>query len=112
MKAHTVVFVALGIAAGLLGQGCSTYHDPATGEEATYGCQTLKAKLDLDIGTVYAATRRAALDLHLRVIRAAEDGISGQLRAMNAQRESVEIQLGGAAGGPDAPDHHCRHVRR
>jgi hypothetical protein len=99
MKTHTVVFVALGIAAALLGPGCSSYHDPATGEEATYGCETLKAKIDLDIGTVYAATKRAALDLHLRMMRAAEDGISGQIRAMDAQRNWVDIQLGALPQG-------------
>lgn len=99
MKAHAIWIMVLGIAGGLLGQGCSTYHDPVTGEKARYGCQTLKAKLDLDIGTVYAATKRAAFDLHLRVLRAAEDGISGQIRAIDAQRDWVEIQLGALPEG-------------
>lgn len=99
MKAYALWIVVLGIAGGLLGQGCSTYRDPATGEEATYGCQTLKAKLDLDIGTVYAAAKRAALDLRLRVMRAAVDGISGEIRALDAQRDSVDIQLGAMPEG-------------
>ena len=94
MKAHAVLFVVLGLAIALLGQGCSSYHDPATGEEATYGCQTLKAKLDLDIGTVYAAAKCAAFDLRLRVMCVAEDGISGQIRAIDAQRDWVDIQVG------------------
>jgi hypothetical protein len=99
MKAHAVWFVVLGLAVVLLGQGCSTYHDRASGEEATYGCQTLKAKLDLDIGTVYTAAKRAAFCLRLRVMRAAEDGISGEIRAIDAQRDWVEIRLGALPEG-------------
>jgi len=94
MKAHAIALMVLGIAGGLLAPGCSTYHDPATGEKATYGMQSLKARLDVDVGTVYAAARRAAAELDLRVMRAAEDGISGEIRAYNAQRDQVEIRLG------------------
>jgi hypothetical protein len=94
MKAHAIVFAVFAAAGGLLAPGCSSYHDPATGEKATYGMQTLKARLDADVGTVYAAARRAATELDLRVIRAAEDGISGEIRAYNAQRDQVEIRLG------------------
>jgi hypothetical protein len=32
--------------------------------------------------------------LDLKVMRAAEDGISGEIRAYNAQRDQVEIRLG------------------
>ncbi len=94
MKAHAIVLMVFGITGGLLAPGCSTYHDPATGEKATYGMQTLKARLDVDVGTVYAAARRAAAELDLRVMRAAEDGISGEIRAYDAQRDQVEIRLG------------------
>lgn len=93
MEARVIMFVALGSAGGLLASGCSTYQDPTTGEKATYGMQTLKARLDVDVGTVYAAARRAAGDLNLKVMRAAEDGISGEIRAYDAQREQVEIRL-------------------
>jgi len=94
MDARVVMLVALGIVGGLLAPGCSTYHDPATGEEATYGMQTLKARLDVDVGTVYAAARRAADELNLKVMHASKDGISGQIRAYDAQRDQVEIRLG------------------
>jgi len=99
MKAHVVLLVALGLAAGGLGSGCSTYYDSATGEEATFTFQTLRARLDLDIATVYAAAERAAVDLRLRMVRAAEDGISGRILATNAQWEPVEIELGALPGG-------------
>ncbi len=94
MKAHAIVLAVLGIAGGLLVPGCSSYHDPATGEKATYGMQTLKARLDVDVGTVYAAARKAAAELNLKVMRAAQDGISGEIRAYDAQRNQVDIQLG------------------
>jgi hypothetical protein len=94
MKAHAIVLAVFGLAGGLLAPGCSTYHDPATGEKATYGMQTLKSRLDVDVGTVYAAARKAADELDLRVMRAAQDGISGEIRAYNAQRDQVEIRLG------------------
>jgi hypothetical protein len=99
MNARVVVVVTLGIAGGLLAPGCSTYRDPATGKEATYGMQTLKARLDADVGTVYAAARQAADEVNLRVMHAAQDGISGQIQAYNAQRDQVEIRLGAMPGG-------------
>ena len=94
MEARGIRIVVLEIAGGLLGQGCCTYHDPATGEEATYAFQALKARLDLDLGTVYAAAQNATCALDWRVMRAAEDGLSGQIRALDAQGNTVDIQLG------------------
>ncbi len=94
MKAHAIVLAVLGTAGGLVAPGCSSYHDPATGEKATYGMQTLKARLDINVGTVYAAARKAAAELNLKVMRAAQDGISGEIRAYDAQRNQVDIQLG------------------
>jgi len=94
MNAHAMVLVTLGVAGGLLTHGCSTYRDPATGEEARFGMETLKARLDLEIGAVYAAARQAADDLDLKVMRAAEDGISGQIQALDAQYDLVTIRLG------------------
>ncbi len=93
MDARVIMLVTLGSAGGLLAPGCSTYRDPTTGEKATYGMQTLKSRLDVDVGTVYAAARRAAGDLNLTVMRAAKDGISGEIRAYDAQCEQVEIRL-------------------
>jgi hypothetical protein len=102
MKVCVVWLVAAGIAGSVLCPGCASYHDPVTGEEATYGCETLRAKIELEIGAVYAATRRAAADLHLRVTRAAQDGISGEIRATDAQRDMVEICLGALPGNRTA----------
>jgi hypothetical protein len=93
MDARVVTLVALGVAGGVLAPGCSPYQDPATGAKATYGMQTLKARLDLDVATVYAAARKAAKELDLKVMHAAEDGISGEIRAYDAQRDQVEIGL-------------------
>jgi hypothetical protein len=50
MKARAVLFVALG-------PGCSGYQDPTTGEEARYSLDTLRTRLDLEIGTVCATAR-------------------------------------------------------
>ncbi len=94
MDTRLIMLVVLGVAGGLLAPGCSSYRDPVTGEKATYGMQTLKARLDADVGTVYAAARKAAAELKLKVMRAAEDGISGEIRAYDAQRNQVEIRLG------------------
>ncbi len=94
MKAHAVVFVALGMAGGLLVGGCSTYRSPVTGGEAHYRCETLRTKLNTDIGAVYAAARLALGELHLKPMRAAEDGISGEIMALDARRDTVEILLG------------------
>ncbi len=99
MKAYAVVFVALGMAGSLLVGGCYTYHNPATGEEAQYGCETLTAKLDAEIPAVYAAAKRATSEFRLRVTRAAQDGISGEIRAIDAQRDTVEVELGALPEG-------------
>ncbi len=102
MKAHGVVFVTLGMAVGLLLGGCSTYRSPATGEKAHYGCETLRTKLNADIGAVYAAARCATRELRLKPMRAAEDGISGEILALNARRDTVEIRLGALPEGRTA----------
>ncbi len=99
MKAHAVVLMALGVTTCLLVGGCATYHDPATGEPAHYGCETLRTKLNADIGAVYGAARRATNELHLRVTRAAQDGISGEILARDAHRDNVDIQLGALPEG-------------
>lgn len=99
MKAQTVVLVALGMAGAVLVEGCSAYHDPVTGEEAHYGCETLRARLDAGVPVVYAAAKRATNDLHLRVMRAAQDGISGEIRALDSQRDNVEVELGALPEG-------------
>lgn len=92
--AKVIVLAVFGSAGALLAPGCSTYHDPATGQKATYGMSTLKAQLDAEVGTVYAAARKAAAELDLNVMRAAEDGISGEIWAYDAQYNQVNIRLG------------------
>ncbi len=99
MDARVLILVALGSAGGVLVPGCSTYHDPTTGEKATYGMQTLKARLDLELGTVYGAAQRAAAAANLNVMRAAEDGISGEILAYDAQYNQVDIRLGALPEG-------------
>jgi len=99
MKSDIMVLAALGLAGGLLMSGCSTYRSPATGEEAHYGCERLKTELNVPIGEVYAAARRATCELRLRPMRAAEDGISGEITAFDAQRDTVEIRLGALPEG-------------
>jgi hypothetical protein len=94
MRTAIVLLVVLGSAASVVCPGCSGYRDPATGTAAHYGCETLRAKLEVPIGPVYVAARKAAAGLHLRVARAAEDGISGEIRATNAHYDMVEIELG------------------
>jgi len=94
MKAEVIGLVAVGIASAMLCQSCASYRDPATGEEAKYGFETLRATVHLEIGTVYAAARKATLDFRLKAVRAAEDGISGEIRAWDAQSDLVEVRLG------------------
>jgi hypothetical protein len=94
MKARVVALMVLGTAGGLLLPGCGGYRDPTTGEQARYGFETLKSRLDLPIETVYAAAQKAAVDLHLKVARSAQDGISAEIRAIDARYDSVEIRLG------------------
>ncbi len=72
MKAHPIVLAVFGITGGLLAPGCSTYHDPATGEKATYGMQTLKARLD-EADTNLAQARESLLEAYGRWRRALED---------------------------------------
>ncbi len=102
MKAEAIVLVALGMAGSLLADGCSAYRSPATGEKAYYGCETLRTKLNADIGAVYAAARCATRELRLKPMRAAEDGISGEILALNARRDTVEIRLGALPEGRTA----------
>ncbi|MGE5295796.1 MAG: DUF3568 family protein [Solirubrobacterales bacterium] len=83
------------IAAGcLLCPGCApTYRDPATGTEAWYDWETLRAKLDEPISTAYAAARDAAGEFDLRTLRCDLDGISAEIVALDAQVETVYIRL-------------------
>ncbi len=62
--------------------------------EVHYSWETLRAKVNLPIAIMYAAARKATDELCLRVVRAADDGISGEIRAVDAQRDFVEIRLG------------------
>jgi len=94
MRIRAIVLGVCGVAGGLLVPGCSTYHDPATGAQATYASETLRARLDAPIGAVYAAAKRATSELRLRSMRAAEDGISGEITALNARHDTVNIELG------------------
>jgi hypothetical protein len=93
MKAYVFWLVAVGSAGSLLCPGCAAYHDPASGAKAWYGCETLRAKLDLEIGAVYVAAKQATADLYLKVRRSAADGISGEIRALDARYDTVEIRL-------------------
>jgi hypothetical protein len=97
MRVHAGIVVALALV-GLGAPGCCTYQDPATGAEATYAFETLKAELDLGIGTVYTAAKEAVNELSLRTTRAAQDGISGEIRAVDAQLDRVEIRVGALPG--------------
>jgi hypothetical protein len=100
MKARVVMLMAVGIAGTLLTPGCETsYRDPNTGREAKYSFETLRARLDLEIGTVYAAARRAMSELKLEAMRAAQDGLSGEIRAHNAHLDSVDVRVGAMPAG-------------
>jgi len=94
-----VILLAVGLAGGWLVPGCTTYRDPVTGQEARYRFETLRAELDLPIRTVYTAAKRATSELDLRSTRAAQDGLAGEIRAVNAQLETVDIQVGALPGG-------------
>jgi hypothetical protein len=93
MKVSVAMLVILGTLGGLSVPGCTTYRDPATGAEATYIFETLKARLNLEIGPVYAAAEKAVQELHLRLMRQAEDGISAEIRAIDSHYQTVDIRL-------------------
>lgn len=84
------------VAAGcFLGSGCApTYQDPATGVEARYEWETLKAKLNRPIAEVYYAARDAAEDLDLRPLRCGLDGIAAEVVALDAHCDRVDIRVG------------------
>jgi len=92
MKAHAVVLAALALAGSVLVGGCS-YENPATGTEATYTWGTLHSQVDAPSPTVYAAALQAADDLHLTVGRAAETAFGGEIRAVDALNDVVNIRL-------------------
>jgi hypothetical protein len=94
MRTRTIWFVACGIAATWLCQGCCGHRERPYGVDVHYSWQTLRAKVNLPIGVIYAAARQATDELCLRVMRAAEDGISAEIRAVDAQYDTVEIRLG------------------
>jgi len=99
MKAHVMLLVALAVAGACLVPGCHSYREPPTGAEVHYCCETLKARLDAPIEIVYDAAARAVHELCLQSMRAAQDGISGQILAFDAQRDVVDIQLGAVPEG-------------
>lgn len=88
------VLVVLGVAGFLLCPGCgTTYTDPESGLEAHYAWETLKSEVDRDIAEVYAAARQAVEILDLRVLRCQQDGIAGEIMALDANVETVNIRL-------------------
>jgi hypothetical protein len=90
--AITVVFI-VGIGC-LLCPGCApAYRDPATGVEARYEWETLRAELDQPISEVYYAARDAAEDLDLRPLRYGLDGIAAEIIALDAHHDMVNIRL-------------------
>jgi hypothetical protein len=93
MKISIVMLLVLGTLGGLFVPGCTTYRDPVTGEEATYLFETLRARLNLEIGPVYAAAEKAVHELRLRPTRQAEDGISAEIRAVDSHYQTVEIRM-------------------
>src|SRR4030042_5125030 len=94
MRHRAAALVVSGVLACLACQGCgSTYEDPATGIEAKYRWDTLTAELDQEIGMVYPAAQQAADELDLKVLREAMDGIAGEIRALDAHLDTVDIRL-------------------
>jgi hypothetical protein len=69
------------------------YQDPATGAEARYEWETLKAELDQPISEVYYAARDTARDLDLRPLRYDLDGIAAEIIALDAHFETVNIRV-------------------
>jgi len=80
----------------VLGSGCSpAYRDPMTGVEARYEWETLRSELDRPISIVFPAARDAAAELDLRLLRCDLDGIAGEVVALDAHLDTVNIRLEG-----------------
>ena len=69
------------------------YQDPATGAEARYEWETLKAELDQPISEVYYAAKDTARELDLRPLRYDLDGIAAEIIALDAHFETVNIRV-------------------
>jgi len=99
MNGRAVVLIVVGVAGCLLSQGCaSRVRDPATGTEATYHWEALCAEVDRSTWDVYAAAQQAVDELELKVWREEVDGLAGDIRAVDAHFNTVEIQLGAMPG--------------
>ncbi len=99
MRGQGIAFAVVALAGSLFCPGCGPeIRDPTTGAEANYSWDTLEADLDRPIGEVYQATRAAAHDLDLEILREGQDGISAEIVALDAQREQVDIRLGALPG--------------
>jgi hypothetical protein len=92
MKAHALVRVVLGLAAGLGLAGCA-YEDPATGAKATYALEALHSEVDAPVPVVYAAALKAADSLDLTVGRAVESGFGAEIRAVDVLANVVNVRL-------------------
>lgn len=94
MTRQDAALILLTFAVCVLCPGCGpTYRDPATGVEANYEWETLKAELDLEIDSVYPVARASVDELDLNVLRDKLDGIAAEIRALDAHFETVDIRL-------------------
>ncbi len=92
MKAHVIVLIVVGVAAGILVGGCR-YENRATGTRATYIAEALHSEIGAPFPVVYAATLKAADKLELTVGRAEETSFGAEIRAVNDLDDVVTIRL-------------------
>jgi len=61
--------------------------------EARYEWETLRAEIDAPVSTVFYAAKDAAEELDLELLRCALDGLAGEIIALDANRDDVDIHL-------------------
>jgi len=94
MRTVTVVSVGFVLSGLLLGQGClGTSVQTGPDIRANYAWDTLWVHLDYPIDDAYRAASDAVRQLDLDVISHDRDGVAGQIYAVDAQRDTIVIEM-------------------
>jgi hypothetical protein len=91
---YNATLILLLVGGFVLCPGCGPkYRDPATGVEARYHWETLRAELDAGVREVYPAARAAVDTLDLRVLRSKVNGIAAEIVVVDAHLDTTDIRL-------------------
>jgi hypothetical protein len=93
MRTVTVISVGFILGGLLLCQGCGTSVQTGPGVRASYGCETLRARMDYPIDDAYRAASDAVQQLDLCVLRHDQDEVAGEIYTLDAQRDTIAIEM-------------------